>query len=52
MHIAKFQNAIKNKAEEYQLSLTEKTQKIRDRNKKIVTRTFSKMGIVVPYNRK
>lgn len=52
MHISKLQNSLKSKAEELQYSLTEKTTKIKERNKKIVTRSFNRIGLVVPYNRK
>lgn len=52
IHISKLQNSLKSKAEELKYSLTEKTSKIKERNKKIVTRTFNKIGLVVPYNRK
>ncbi|XP_050297921.1 histone PARylation factor 1 [Anthonomus grandis grandis] len=52
MHIGRFQGVIKKKAEELQFSLSEKSQKIRDRDKKVVVRPFSKIGVVVPYNRK
>ncbi|CAG9765492.1 unnamed protein product [Ceutorhynchus assimilis] len=52
MHIGKFQNILKQSMEELKLDCGQKTEKIKSREKKIVARSFSKLGIVVPYNRK
>ncbi|XP_066145143.1 histone PARylation factor 1 [Euwallacea fornicatus] len=43
---------LKKRAEQLQLSLYEKSEKTRIRDKKIVFRSFSKLGIVIPYNRR
>ncbi|XP_076274246.1 histone PARylation factor 1 [Rhynchophorus ferrugineus] len=52
MHVSKFQSTLKNKAEELKLSLSERTAKIKERDRKIVSRSFNKVGIIVPYDRK
>ncbi|XP_066244983.1 histone PARylation factor 1 isoform X2 [Euwallacea similis] len=43
---------LKKRAEQLQLNLLEKSEKIKIRDKKIVFRSFSKLGIVIPYNRR
>lgn len=52
MNITKYESLIKKEAEKLQLSLLDKTQNINQRNRKVVTKTFNKLGIVVPYDRK
>ncbi|XP_030766903.1 histone PARylation factor 1 [Sitophilus oryzae] len=52
MNVHKIQSALQKRAQELKLDLSERTQKIKDRDKKIVTRSFNKIGIVIPYNRK
>lgn len=43
---------LKSFAKEKKITLEKKTANMQDREKKIVTRTFHKAGIVVPYNKK
>ncbi|XP_060531382.1 histone PARylation factor 1 isoform X2 [Cylas formicarius] len=52
LKLTKFQSMLKQAAEKLNLSLSKNTEKIKRRNNKIVTRSFNKLGIVVPYNRK
>lgn len=52
MHIGRFQKAITNEAEKLNIDLSRKTKAMVDREKKIVTRTFNKVGLVVPYDKK
>ncbi|KAJ8922835.1 hypothetical protein NQ315_007870 [Exocentrus adspersus] len=52
MHIGRIQSSIKKEAEKLKLYLSARTPEMIAREKKIVTRTFNKIGLVVPYNRK
>lgn len=52
MQIAKLENALKKEASNLKLSLARKTSRMQEREKKMVTRTLNKAGIVVPYNKK
>ncbi|KAJ8964156.1 hypothetical protein NQ314_005088 [Rhamnusium bicolor] len=52
MHIGRIQAAVKKEAEELKLDLSPRTDGIVAREKQIVTRTFNKIGLVVPYARK
>lgn len=44
--------SVKAEAENLGLSLSQRTSKIRERSLKIVTRSFNKIGLVVPYDKK
>ncbi|KAF5302231.1 hypothetical protein FQA39_LY10270 [Lamprigera yunnana] len=46
------QNNLKKYTENLQLCLDVTTDRIKERNKKIVVRTFNSIGLVIPYNRK
>ncbi|XP_044255757.1 histone PARylation factor 1 [Tribolium madens] len=52
MHVGKFLPLIKAKAEELKLSTTLHSEKIKKRENKVVAKTFNKIGLVVPYNKK
>lgn len=52
MHIGRIQTSIKKEAETLKLDLSQKTDKFVAREKKVVARTFNKIGLIVPYNRK
>ncbi|XP_018573352.1 histone PARylation factor 1 [Anoplophora glabripennis] len=52
MHVDRMQSSIKKEAENLKVDLTQRTDAIISREKKVVTRTFNKIGLVVPYNRK
>lgn len=52
VHIAKFENLIKKETDKLSLSLNADTETIMKRKKKVVTKTFNNLGIVVPYDRK
>lgn len=52
IHIPKIQTALKREAEIHQLDMSRKTNQIVEREKKIVTRSLNKIGLVVPYNKK
>ncbi|XP_044735988.1 histone PARylation factor 1 [Chrysoperla carnea] len=52
MGIVKFQTKLKDYAKTENITLETKTDEMKSRNNKVVTRTFSGIGIVVPYNKK
>lgn len=52
MKLLQLQKSLKTKAQQLQLQLEEKPQRVRDRNRQIIARTFNKIGMVVPYNKK
>ncbi|KAJ8951758.1 hypothetical protein NQ318_012609 [Aromia moschata] len=52
MHIGRIQTSIKKEAERLKIDLSLRTDSMVSREKKIVTRTFNKIGLVVPYNKK
>ncbi|ENN74376.1 hypothetical protein YQE_09033, partial [Dendroctonus ponderosae] len=52
MKLPQLQRGLKEKAQQLQLNLEAKPQQVRDRNRQIVARTFNKIGMVVPYNKK
>lgn len=48
----KLQSAVKAEAEKLKLSLSAKSPSITARDKKVVTRTFNRAGLIVPFNKK
>ncbi|CAH1159821.1 unnamed protein product [Phaedon cochleariae] len=52
MYIGKIQSALKSEADKLKIDLSKKTPSMVAREKKIVTRTFNKIGLVVPYDKK
>lgn len=52
MKLGSIQKTLKEKAEKLNLHLSSVTPKMRERSKKILTRTFNKLGLIVPYNKK
>lgn len=52
MQLGKLQNQLKKKAQELNLELTKTTKSIQQREKKIVSKTFNGIGLVVPYDKK
>ncbi|CAH0560744.1 unnamed protein product [Brassicogethes aeneus] len=52
MNVSKYQNKLLEKAKSLKLSLEAKTDDMIQREKKIVTRTFNKIGLVVPIQKK
>lgn len=52
MTISKLLNSIEVQANKLKLNLLEKTSNIKERDKKILTRTFNKIGLIVPYDKK
>lgn len=52
MGISKLLSAVKSEAEKLGLSMSQRTSKIRERNLKIVSHTFNKIGLVVPFDKK
>ncbi|KAL1506292.1 hypothetical protein ABEB36_005684 [Hypothenemus hampei] len=52
MNVGNFQLKIKRKIDELQLDLSDRSDKIRKRERKTITKSFSKLGFIVPYNRK
>lgn len=52
MHIGKIQTILKEEAETLKLNLSKKTNAMVTREKKIVSRTFNKIGLVVPFDKK
>lgn len=50
--VPKLQTLIKNEAEKHEFNLSAKSLSIIARNRNIVTKTFNKAGLVVPYNKK
>lgn len=51
MHVGKLLTSIKEKAEKLKLKIG-KSEIMRKRENKVVARTFNKIGLVVPYNKK
>ncbi|KAJ8973112.1 hypothetical protein NQ317_014451 [Molorchus minor] len=52
MHIGRIQEAVRKEAGKLHMDMSLKTHKMVSREKEIVTRTFNKIGLVVPYDRK
>lgn len=52
MKFNKIQNIIKEEADKLSFDLSRKTKKMTKRNDKVLSRTFNKVGLVVPYERK
>lgn len=52
MSINQLQATLKKEAEKLKLDLSKKSDKVKKRNLKVVTKTFNTLGIVVPYNTK
>lgn len=52
MQIGNLQNPLRKEAEKLNYNLSPKTQKMKERVKKVVTKTFNKAGLVVPYDKK
>lgn len=52
MKIKNVQEAIKAEAEKLDLPLTAKPSSVTSRDKKVLTRTFNRAGLVVPYNKR
>ncbi|KAJ9600792.1 hypothetical protein L9F63_001072 [Diploptera punctata] len=52
MKVAKIQSSLQSWAKEHNFNLDKSTTKMRERNKKVVTKTFHKAGIVVPFEKK
>lgn len=52
MNVEKLEDLIKKEATKLDFALTKSSEKIRKREAKTVTRTFNKLGIVVPYNKR
>ncbi|XP_014611323.1 PREDICTED: UPF0609 protein C4orf27 homolog [Polistes canadensis] len=50
--IVQLQKKLKEFAQKYDITLEKKTDKMINREKKVIVRTFHKAGIVVPYNKK
>lgn len=52
IEIEKLQAAIKAEANKLKLNLSVKSASITARDKKVLTRTFNRAGLIVPYNKK
>lgn len=52
MHIGRIQTILKKEANILGMDMEKKTNQIIAREKKIVTRTFNKIGLVVPFDKK
>lgn len=52
MKVKNVQAAIKAEAEKRDLPLTAKPSSVASRDKKVLTRTFNRAGLVVPYNKR
>lgn len=52
MAIGTLQTALLKQADLLGIDMSKKTEKMIKREKKIVTRTFNKVGLVIPYDKK
>lgn len=52
MHIGKIQEALKKEAQMLRMDMSRKTDEMVSREKNIVTRSFNKIGLVVPFEKK
>lgn len=52
LKVPKFQAAVKTEAEKLKLNLSARPPSVASRDKRVVTRTFNRAGLVVPYDRK
>lgn len=52
MKFANLRAVVKAEAEKLNLTLTAKPSSVLSREKKVLTRTFNRAGLVVPYNKK
>ncbi|RZB40112.1 UPF0609 protein C4orf27 [Asbolus verrucosus] len=52
MHVRRLLAYIKSKAEKFKFNMSSQSLKIKERESKVVAKTFNKVGLVVPYNKK
>lgn len=52
MHIGRIQTALKKETDALRMDMSKKTNEMVAREKKIVARSFNKIGLVVPFDKK
>lgn len=52
MHIGRIQTALKKEVSALRMDMSKRTNDMVAREKKIVTRSFNKIGLVVPFDKK